>query len=142
MNGVFIDSNVILNHLRDDESSTEILKKIQREEIKGYINQIVFSEVLYIYMKYVTKEKSYKLKKNPEIVKNIKIRDVVALFDLFEFLHFDRSILKLTRDVITTYGLLPNDALIAATCKFYGIKDIATFDNDFKRVDFLKVWGL
>ncbi len=35
--------------------------------------------------------------------------------------------------------LLPNDALIAATCKYYGIKKIATFDEDFKRVDFLEV---
>ncbi|MGB7531849.1 MAG: PIN domain-containing protein [Halobacteriota archaeon] len=37
------------------------------------------------------------------------------------------------------YGLLPNDALIAATCKQYGIAKIATFDADFERVDFLEV---
>ncbi|RLF94447.1 ribonuclease VapC [Thermococci archaeon] len=142
MNGVFTDSNVILNHLRDDKRSTEMLKKIQSGEIKGYVNQIVFSEVLYTYMKYVTKEKSYGLKKNPEKIKDIKIGDTVALFDLFEFLHFDDSMLGLTEEMITTYGLLPNDALIAATCKSYGIRDIATFDNDFKRVDFLNVWRL
>jgi hypothetical protein len=38
-----------------------------------------------------------------------------------------------------TYGLLPNDALIAAACKHYGIRKIATFDPDFKRLDFLEV---
>jgi len=37
------------------------------------------------------------------------------------------------------YSLLPNDALIAATCRFYGIRRIATFDDDFRRVKFLKV---
>jgi len=37
------------------------------------------------------------------------------------------------------YGLLPNDALIAATCKHHEIRKIATFDPDFKRVDFLEV---
>ena len=37
------------------------------------------------------------------------------------------------------YSLLPNDALIAATCRFYGIRRIATFDDDFKRVKFLRV---
>jgi len=37
------------------------------------------------------------------------------------------------------YRLLPNDAAIAATCKYYGIRKIATFDDDFKRVDFLEV---
>jgi predicted nucleic acid-binding protein len=44
--------------------------------------------------------------------------------------------------VMYQFNLLPNDALIAATCKSYGINDIATFDNDFKRVDFLNVWEL
>ena len=42
-------------------------------------------------------------------------------------------------DIIIRYGLLPADAAIAATCKERGIKKIATFDSDFKRVDFLEV---
>jgi predicted nucleic acid-binding protein len=32
-----------------------------------------------------------------------------------------------------------NDALIAATCKHYGIQKIATFDPDFEHVDFLEI---
>ncbi|AMM53526.1 PIN domain-containing protein [Thermococci archaeon] len=43
------------------------------------------------------------------------------------------------REVMKKYKLLPNDALIAITCRHYGIKTIATFDEDFKRVKFLKV---
>ncbi|ASJ16051.1 twitching motility protein PilT [Thermococcus chitonophagus] len=43
------------------------------------------------------------------------------------------------REVMKKYKLLPNDALIAITCGHYGIKNIATFDEDFKRVKFLKV---
>ena len=42
-------------------------------------------------------------------------------------------------ELMKNYNLLPNDALIAATCRHYGIKKIATFDEDFKRVDFLEV---
>ena len=42
-------------------------------------------------------------------------------------------------ETMTRYKLLPNDALIAATCKQYGIRKIATFDPDFDRVDFLEV---
>jgi len=42
-------------------------------------------------------------------------------------------------ELMRNYKLLPNDALIAATCKHYGIKKIATFDEDFKRVEFLEV---
>lgn len=43
------------------------------------------------------------------------------------------------QSIMEKYKLLPNDALIAATCRHYGIKKIATFDEDFKRVDFLEV---
>ncbi len=37
------------------------------------------------------------------------------------------------------YGLLPNDALIAATCRHYDINKIATLDKDFRRIPWLKV---
>ena len=42
-------------------------------------------------------------------------------------------------DVAKTCRLMPNDAVIAATCKFYNIKKLATFDDDFKRVDYLEI---
>lgn len=44
-------------------------------------------------------------------------------------------------DSVILYRLLPNDAAIAAACKYYEIKRIATFDRDFDRVDFLNVVG-
>jgi len=37
------------------------------------------------------------------------------------------------------YKLLPGDAIIALTCRHYGIGTILTFDEDFKRVPWIKV---
>lgn len=42
-------------------------------------------------------------------------------------------------DVAKNFHLLPADALIALTCKHYGINTILTFDEDFKRVPWLNV---
>lgn len=42
-------------------------------------------------------------------------------------------------DIMGKYNLLPNDALIAATCRAYGISIIASFDGDLMKVDFLDV---
>ncbi len=50
--------------------------------------------------------------------------------------------LEMISDTIIKYRLMPNDAIIAATCQHYGIKSIATFDSDFKRVEFLEIVGL
>lgn len=44
------------------------------------------------------------------------------------------EIFEIAKDMIKKYRLLSNDALIAATCKYYGINKIATFDDDFERV--------
>ena len=42
-------------------------------------------------------------------------------------------------NIAASLRLLPSDTVIALTCKHYGIKTILTFDDDFKRVPWLKV---
>lgn len=42
-------------------------------------------------------------------------------------------------ETMKKYKLTPSDAIIALTCKHYGMNTILTFDEDFKRVSWLKV---
>ena len=42
-------------------------------------------------------------------------------------------------EVMTKYNLPPSDAIIALTCKHYGIDTILTFDKDFNKIPWLKV---
>jgi len=42
-------------------------------------------------------------------------------------------------DTMNYYRLAPRDAIIALTCKHYNIDTILTFDEDFKRIPWLKV---
>ena len=62
-----------------------------------------------------------------------------SIKDKLVILELNEEIFDVSKEVIEKYRLLPNDALIAATCKHCGITKIATFDEDFKRVDFLEV---
>jgi predicted nucleic acid-binding protein len=50
------------------------------------------------------------------------------------------TIFTSAREYLKKFKLMSNDAISVATCKVYGIKNIATTDADFERVDFLKVW--
>ena len=60
---------------------------------------------------------------------------------------YEKGVLKLLEnvdledgeEVIAKYRLLPTDAQIAITCKHYNITTIATLDEDFKRIPWLKV---
>jgi hypothetical protein len=46
----------------------------------------------------------------------------------------DSSDLQLIEDIARTHALLPNDALIVATCREHAIPKIASFDRDFSVV--------
>ena len=61
------------------------------------------------------------------------------MLDNVKILELNKTIFDIAKVFVEKYRLLPNDALVAATCNYYGIKKIATFDEDFKRVYFLEV---
>jgi len=50
----------------------------------------------------------------------------------------DKGNLRELLETMKNYSLLPGDALIAITAKHYDIDTILTFDQDFKRVPWLK----
>ncbi len=106
-----------------------------------YRNTVVYSEVVFVWVKLATGKRSYELRKIPEYFKVLKFdfAKVKSLLDLAQPLPLNREIEDLSEDIMSSYGLLPNDALIAATCRHYGITKIATFDEDFKRVEFLEI---
>ena len=137
MNGVFIDSSVFLDFLEGKEKAKTILEEYSG--LEGCINSIVFSEVLYVYIKAETEMKSYELKKHPELVKSVELKEIEDLLGRYRTLDVGEAVQSKADVLIKKYGLLPNDALIAATCKHYDIRKIATFDSDFDRVDFLEV---
>ena len=137
MNGVFIDSSVFLDFLEGKERAKVLLS--EHSCLEGCINVVVFSEVLFVYIKAATGKKSYELKKKPELVKSVELNDIAELLGRYRTLDIGEAVKSEAEGLITKYGLLPNDALIAATCKYYGINKIATFDSDFERVGFLEI---
>ena len=72
-------------------------------------------------------------------VKTKPLEKIIIQNNLIKVLDLNTQIFKDYYLFSKIYGLPPNDALIAATCKHYGINKIATFDPDFKRVDFLEI---
>ena len=132
----FIDSNVILRYLAGVEEASKLIKQIDI----GFINPVVVSEVLYGYIRLASGLRPYELKTQyPKLNINLK----PAFESLSDFILLPLSVeLGEVEEFASKYKLLPNDALIALTCRHYGIEKIATFDSDFQRVDFLKILSL
>jgi len=142
MNSAFIDSNVIVRYFTGDVAAKELLDPVIHGIIKGFINAVVFSEVIYIAIRLITGKKAYELKEDPSAIRNSinTLRDHIEFIrTYFSELEIDDEVKRIAIEVMEQYGLLPNDALIAATCKRYGIKRVITFDDDFKRIPWIEL---
>ena len=60
-----------------------------------------------------------------------ELKNYSELLLLFKVLEENKEVLNLSLGFIEKYNLLTNDALILATCKYYGIDKIASLDSDF-----------
>ena len=141
---IFVDSSVFLKHfLEGDHRAFEFLGSS-----RGMVtSDMVVNEVLYILMKqYIVNKydlKHYdaiKFLKNPDKFQE-SFNEATIFLKLIEML--DCAVLPNARysemiEMMEKFNLLPNDAIIAATCKTWGITIIATFDDDLKNVNFLK----
>jgi len=90
MNGVFIDSSVFLDFLEGKEKAKILLEKYSC--LEGCINDIVFSEVVFVYIKAETGKKSYELKKKPELIKSVELNDLVELLGRYRTLDVGEAV--------------------------------------------------
>ena len=153
---IFIDANIFLFDIFEDpyfgDASYDFIKKIESLEIKGYTSTLVLDEVLF---KMILMEASNKLnvsmknvvrllKKEPEKLAALEkswenIREIQNMENLTIF-GVSPAIFKDAVEIAQTCKLLPHDATHAALAKEMNIRNIATNDEDFERVDFLRVW--
>ena len=149
---VFIDTSVFIRHYYGVDESIKLLNFALNENnavISPNVVEETFFKLLYIETERIfgkTGKHTVKnrLKKHREKFRNVEryMNDFIfesiesGIVDLMDTNH---EILGRSIEIGFRYGLLPNDALIAATCRHYGINKIATFDEDFKRLDFLEI---
>lgn len=146
---MFLDSSVIIRYFLGDGNAKDIIEG----PFKFAINSIVYSEVSFNILKllYIEKYGRYKFydmkaalsSRDSNLLKGYKILysfiDELLSEGRLIFLPTTLEVLEEAIKIATEYGLLPNDSLIAATCRYYGIDTIATFDEEFKRIPWLKV---
>jgi len=140
---VFVDIGVILAFLAgQDDRAWKLLKEVENHEIIGYVNPLVVDEVIYGYLRLATRLSSRRMRellarrdeRYVSLVKN-DVQPVLRLFTTLPLTAEPEEIIQYMEE----YGLMPADAIIALTCKHHGINTIATLDEDFKRVPWLKV---
>jgi predicted nucleic acid-binding protein len=125
---IFLDTSFVISLLIETEK-TKDAREFFNETADTFVTCVsVYEETFFVGI----------IKKNGYDFADTLLNYMHEIFDIAEVV-CDTNDIKLIENVATTCRLMPNDALIAATCKYYGIRKLATFDDDFNRVDFLEV---
>ncbi|NOZ77530.1 MAG: PIN domain-containing protein [Euryarchaeota archaeon] len=148
---VFVDSNIItyflLKHRDLYGSSKSFLKRLEKGEIKGFLNSIVVSEVYFNYIRVklseVLETPPYRVikevKKNPKILNKVDLLPVDLFFKMPNLFLVHPHFTDLGTEILKN-GLLPSDAIHLVTMTSNNILNIATNDRDFEKVKGIKVW--
>jgi predicted nucleic acid-binding protein len=144
----FIDANMFYYYMfksKYTEQAAKILK--QHHDLvtsTGVLNEVMFVIIRRLAgkrlgIRRIAKLRSY-IRSNgvgfalTELERFVKLIEALGIAVLQDYAD-SRELLE----AMAKYNLPPSDAVIALTCKHYGIGAILTFDEDFKRVPWLKV---
>ncbi len=145
----FVDSNVFIQLLYDGVRASEAEEFLDKYPL--LVTSIgVVDEVLHFIIRREAMSK-YNVRRAYDLRKLVRNQGIgFAKENLSKFISLlEELYAKIVTDakaqpskivtVMDNYRLSPRDAIISLTCKHYSINAILTFDEDFKRVPWLKV---
>ncbi len=143
-----VDSNVFIHYLLEGELADEAERLLASYSDLAVTVGIV-DEVEFVIIRRLAKTR-LGIKRLDRLKEHIRMKGFDFAIDKLEeytemLREFDITLLKdyaEPRQLLETmknYRLTPSDAIIALTCRHYGIDTILTFDEDFKRIPWLKV---
>ncbi len=129
-NRIFLDSSILVENLKGRQVDLyDYLKRAT--QLTLYINQVVLSEFSFYALATAGGKSPLTLKRDGTIPAIMRRNDPTELLESFSYLEVDQAIIPLYLRYMQQYNLLPNDALILATCKLNDVSKIASYDSDF-----------
>jgi len=149
---IFIDANIFIYHFTGNSAEcSEVLALCEDGELTGVTSAIVTAEVMHRMM--LAEASLKKLAKAPQIVKKLKEKPeivcrladyfvaVQAIFEMgIKVYPLKPELILNSQAIRSRYGLMVNDSLIAATMREIGVEAIATNDDGFSKVEWIKVY--
>ena len=146
---IYVDANAIVYLLHDVRPKSDLVIDILSRSDQAYTSLRTIEETSYILVR-IHLGKHYGVRSIHKIREIINQRglgfikdELKAMRDLLSEYNIivlqDKAEVSEIHNTMIEYNLLPGDAIIALTCKHYGIDTILTFDEDFKRIPWLKV---
>lgn len=146
---LFLDANALVYHFiahpAFGAAATDLLDRIERQEVQGYISSVVLGETAHRLMTFEAaglfgwpaQGMAHRLKRHPAEVQQLKlyrraIDEITAIG--IQILAVSGTQVSRAANVCQQYGLLSNDALIVTMMRDNGLTYLASHDADFDRV--------
>ena len=129
-NRILMDSSIFIEPLKGNKVEFYQLL-ISNLENKLHINDVVLSEYLYYILAFNSNVSPKTLQRKDEIKQTIEQQPkIIKAISSLILLPCNQNFLVEVPVLMSKYNLLPNDAIILATCKFHKTK-LASHDSDF-----------
>ena len=149
---VFIDADIFIYHFTGNSAEcSEFLALCEEGELNGVTSTIVTAEVMHRLM--LAEAEAKKLARAPQILKKLRDKPEIvcrltnysiagrAIFDIgIKVYPLTAELILNSQAIRARYGLMVNDSLIAATMEEAGVETLATNDDGFSRVDWIRVY--
>ena len=153
---VFIDANIFIYHFskgsRFNSSSSNFLERVESGAISGFTSVSIIQEVMHrmmimeaaaVFPKITPKDLVKYLKAHPEEVKKlVNHQEIPSKFTSFNItiISSDVHIIEKSQVMKRRYGFLSNDALTLQIMEDMKIKNLASNDADFERVEIITLY--
>ncbi|MCE4605472.1 MAG: PIN domain-containing protein [Desulfurococcales archaeon] len=142
-----VDTNIFVEYLFDGDRADEA-ERLLASYPDLAVTVGIIDEVEFVIIRRLAK-KRLGIRKLSKVKEHIRKKGLDFAADMLErytemLREFDITVLrdhsepKELLETMRKYRLTPSDAIIALSCKHYGIDTILTFDEDFKKIPWLK----
>jgi len=146
---ILLDTNAIVYYLHRVEPYASRVKQVLAEREDFAVTLRIIDEIIFTLIR-LEALRRHGIRRLDQLRSYIRrhgigefsdaLRDVEELVEELGILVLeDKGGLQELLETMARYSLLPGDALIAITAQRYGINEILSFDEDFKRVPWLRV---
>src|ERR1043165_2290130 len=113
---VFIDSSILVEAIKG--TKTLLLEQLISEvQYECCINNIVISEFMFYFLAKNANVSPLTLKMQKKIPEVLQQNESYKILQHFHFIETNERIISLVPNLMERHNLLPNDAIIIATCK-------------------------
>ena len=127
---IFVDSGIFVEYVKGRR--VDFFEYLISKDVELFINQVVLSEFLFHFIGTIGNKSPLTIKESGKIAECFKVHNPIDMLPGVEVLNHTSEISNFTIEFVKQFNLLPNDALILATCKFYNLGYLASFDSDFE----------